>query len=129
MARYVFDKVMTGEEIQDLFQKDLGSEYRIQVKRNRIEIVQDTTKACILVFKEKDGRTECGSPSGYMPLGIPRTAIIFGSFAFLAVIFYQSNNYLTLAIGALILSLLMRLPSQSLVDKISEILRKVAREE
>lgn len=128
MVKFAFEKVMTGEELKDIIQKELGSEYRIQVKRNRIEIVQNTTKACLFVFKEKDGRTECSSPSGYMPLGLPRLVIIFASIAFLAVAFYQSNNYLVIVVGALILSLLMRLPSQILVEKVTEILRKLASE-
>ena len=126
MVRFAFEKMMTGEELRNIFQKELGSEYRVQVKRNRIEIVQDTTKACLFVFKENNGRTECSSPSGYMPLGIPRVVIIFASIALLALVFYQNNNYLIMVIGALILSLLMRLPSQPLVDKVTEILQKVA---
>jgi hypothetical protein len=129
VAKFVFNKIMTGEEISDILQKELDPSYRMNLKKNRIEIVQDTTKACIFLFKEKDGRTECTSPSGYMPLGLPRAVIIFGSIAILAVLFYQNNNYLILGIGALILSLLMRLPSQSLVEKVSGVLRKVANEE
>jgi hypothetical protein len=128
MVRYAFGKVVTGEELRDIFQKELGSEYRVQVKRNRIEIVQDGTKACIIAFKEENGRTECSSPSGYMPLGLPRTFIVFAGIGLLALAFYQNNNYLILVIGALILSLLMRLPSQSLVDKATEILHRVASE-
>ena len=128
MVKFVFEKIVTGEEIKDIFQKELGQSFRIQIKKNRIEIVQDTTKACIFIFKEKDGRTECSSPSGYMPLGLPRVAIIFASIVILSVAFYQNNNYLILGIGALILSLLMRLPSQSLVEKVTEILRKMASE-
>jgi len=119
---------MTGEELRDIFQKELGSEYRVQAKRNRIEIVQDSTKACVFAFKENNGRTECSSPSGYMPLGWPRTAIIFAAIGLLTLAFFQNNNYLILVIGALILSLLMRLPSQSLVDKVTEILRRMASE-
>ena len=129
MVKYVFEKVMTGEVIKDIFQKELGSGFRIQVKKNRIDIVQDTTKACIFLFKEEDGKTECSSPSGYMPLGLPRVVIIFVSIAVFSVTFYQSKNYLVLGVGALILSLLMRLPSQSLVEKVTEILRKVTQEE
>jgi len=128
MVKFVFEKIVTGEEIKDIFQKELGQSFRIQIKKNRIEIVQDTTKASIFIFKEKDGRTECSSPSGYMPLGLPRVAIIFASIVILSVAFYQNNNYLILGIGALILSLLMRLPSQSLVEKVTEILRKMASE-
>jgi hypothetical protein len=128
MKKYLFDKAMTGEELMAIFQKELGAEYRVQVKRNRIEIVQDTTKACLFVFKEKEGRTECSSPSGYMPLGLPRVAIIFAAIALLTLAFYQNNNYLILVVGALILSLLMRLPSQPLVDKVTGILGKVAGE-
>jgi hypothetical protein len=128
MKKYLFDKAMTGEKLMAIFQKELGAEYRVQVKRNRIEIVQDTTKACLFVFKEKEGRTECSSPSGYMPLGLPRVAIIFAAIALLTLAFYQNNNYLILVVGALILSLLMRLPSQPLVDKVTGILGKVAGE-
>jgi len=126
MVRFAFEKVMTGEELRDIFQKELGSEYRVQAKRNRIEIVQDTTKACLIVFRENNGRTECSSPSGFMPVGMPRTAIIFAAIGLMTLALYQNNNYLILVIGALILSLLMRLPSQSLVDKVTEILRRVA---
>ena len=126
MVKFAFERVMTGEELRDIFQKELGSEYRVQVKGHRIEIVQDTTKACLFVFKENNGRTECSSPSGYMPLGLPRVVIIFAAIALLALAFNQNNNYLILVIGALIISLLMRLPSQSLVDKVTEIFRKVA---
>jgi hypothetical protein len=57
MVKFVFEKVMTGEDIKDIFQKELGSEYHVQMKGNRIEIVQDTTKACLFVFKENNGRT------------------------------------------------------------------------
>ena len=126
MVKFAFDKVMTGEELRDIFQKELGSECRVRVKGHRIEIVQDTTKACLFVFKENNGRTECSSPSGYMPLGVPRVVIIFAAIGLLALAFNQNNNYLILVIGALIISLLMRLPSQSLVDKVTEIFRKVA---
>jgi len=128
MVRFVFEKILTGEELRDLFQKELGSEYRVQVKMNRIEIMQDTTKACLFVFKKNNGRTECSSPSGYMPLGVPRVAIIFAAVGLLTLAFYQNNNYLILVIGALILSLLMRLPSQSLVDKVTGIMRSMTSE-
>ena len=75
MVKFAFEKVMTGEELREMIQKELGSEYRVQVKRNRIEIVQDTTKACLFVFKENNGRTECSSPSGYMPLGLEHSVL------------------------------------------------------
>jgi len=126
MVRFAFEKVLTGEELKDIFQKELGSDYRVEVKRNRLEIVQDMTKACLLVFRENNGRTECSSPSGYMPPGVPRTAILFAAIGLFTLAFYQNNNFLILLIGALILSLLMRLPSQSLVDKVTGILRRAA---
>jgi len=128
MVRFAFEKILSGEELRDIFKKELGSEFRVQVKRNRIEIVQDSTKACLIVFRENNGRTECSSPSGFMPPGVPRIAILFAAIGLLTLAYFQNSNFLILLIGALILSLLMRLPSQSLVDKVTEILRRVASE-
>ncbi len=127
MVRFIFDKPLTGEEIRDIIQKELGSTFRVSIKKNRVEIIQDTTKACIFTFKRKESGTECSGPSGFMPLGLPRTATIIGSTALLTVVFYQSKNYLILGMGALILALLMRLPAQSLVEKVTGILKSVAR--
>jgi len=66
MARFVFDKIVTGDEIKGIIQKDLGSAFRVEVKKNRIEVVQDASKGCAILLREKDGRTSV-EPHGYMP--------------------------------------------------------------
>ncbi|MDP2966548.1 MAG: hypothetical protein Q8N39_11040 [Pelolinea sp.] len=126
MAKFVFDKIVTGEEIKGIIQKDLGPAYRVEVKKNRLEIVQDASKGCYIFFQDKDGSTVCRGPSGYMPFGVLRVAIVLGALALLTLVFYRSENYLVLGIGALLLSLLLRAPSRELVKRVAGILEKVA---
>jgi hypothetical protein len=128
MAKFAFDKIVTGEEIGDIIQKDLGPAFRVEVKTNRIEIVQDASKGCAIYLREKEGRTICRGPQGYMPSTGLRVAIPIGAFVLLFVI-GQSVGYLVVGIGVLpmiILYLLMKAPSQELVKRVAGILGKVA---
>ena len=130
MASYIFDKVMTGEEIKSIIQKDLGSAFRVEVKKNRIEIVQDASKGCLFQFQEKDGSTVCVGPYGSMLSFRLRAAIVFGVCALSLLAFFLSRGSLVVGIGAIPMIfaplLLIEAPSQILVKKVAGILEKVA---
>jgi hypothetical protein len=129
MTKYVFDRIMSGEEIRDMIQKELGLGFRVQVKINRIEIVQDASKACLFLFHEVDGRTECTNPSGYMPFGVLRIAVILVTLTLFFIVNVLTNNtsFIIFGLEALVIILLMRSPSQGLVKRVREILEKEAR--
>ncbi|MCX6559475.1 MAG: hypothetical protein NTZ26_03070 [Candidatus Aminicenantes bacterium] len=128
MGKYAFDKIMTGEEIKDIIQKELGPAFRMKVKPKRIEIIQDATKGCAVQVRERDGRTICRGPYGYMPSDGLRAAIIIGGFAAMFIL-GLSLGYFVVGIGVLpmaVLLLLMNAPSRPLVKRVAGILGKVA---
>ena len=95
--------------------------------RPRVEIVQNAAKGCFITTKEKDGKTICSGPHGFMPSGGLRVAIVLGFFALLFVI-GLSMGYLVIGIGfipAIIVMLLMKAPSRELVSKVSRIMARL----
>ena len=127
MAKYVFQRVVNAETVKGLLEKELGTTCRLEVKKNRIEIVQDAVKGCALLVKEKDGKTICTGPYGYMPSGGLRAAIVIGALAPLFVI-GLSVGYLVVGIGAIpavILVLLMKVPSRDLVRRVAGIMERL----
>lgn len=130
MAEFAFDKMVTGDEIKGILQKDLGSAFRVEVKKNRIDVIQDGLRGCVIKLRERDGKTICRGPGAYIPSGALRaviiSVIIIGEFAIL-FLFAVSMNYLFLLIAALapyILMLLMN--TQKHVKRVAGILEKVA---
>jgi hypothetical protein len=129
MAKIEFEKIMTFGEIKALLHKDLNSKISVEVKKNRIEVVQDSSKGCLILLGEKDGRTSVGL-TGYMPSGGLRAALTFipfGIWFFLLFFIAQSTSYLVIVLlGAalpIILITLMRAPSKDLVSRVELILR------
>jgi hypothetical protein len=129
MTKYVFDRIMSGEEIRDLMQKELGPEFHVKAIKNRIEIVQNASKACVFLFHEIDGKTECTNPGGYLPFGILRITMILGALASFFVINVLSNttSYIVFGLEGIVIVLLMRSSSQSLVKRVRGILENEAR--
>jgi len=128
MANIVFEKTMKMGDIQALLRKDLDSKISVEIKKNRIVVVQDSSKGCIILLGEKDGRTSAGL-SGYMPSGGLRAAITIPPFViwfFLIFSLSQTTNFFVIVmIGAvlpLILITIMKAPSQELVRKVEQIL-------
>jgi hypothetical protein len=129
MAKFVFHNMMTGEEIKDTLQKDLGPAFRVELKKKRMEIVQDALRACAVQCRQVEGRTVCQGPYGYIPSAGVRSAIILGALAMLFVI-GQIMGYLVIGIGVIpmiILMLIMKAPSQELVGRVTAILQNAAR--
>ena len=128
MAKFEFDRLVTAEEVKGDLEGALGAGYRYNVKRNRIEIVQDAAVGCIVVVREKHGRTVCIGPVGYMPSSGLRAAIIFGALVllFLAGL---AMGYLVIGIGAIpliLVTLIMKIPSRELVERVKKILERKA---
>lgn len=128
MAKVEFEKVMTAVEVKDLLQKHLGSKYSIKITKKRIEVAQDSSKGCLILLTEKDGRTSAGL-AGYMPSGGLRAAITIPPFViwfFLIFSLSQTTNFFVIVmIGAmlpLILITIMKAPSQELVRRVEQIL-------
>ena len=126
MGKIVFDRILTREEITDILKKNLGSAFQVEIKKNSIQVVQDASKGCLVLYQEKDGKTAV-ELSGYMPSGGLRAAIIIGFLVLLFIIGWQLG-FLIIGIGVipfLLMFLLMKLPSRSLVSRIEEILRNI----
>ncbi|MCJ7519516.1 MAG: hypothetical protein MUO42_07595 [Anaerolineaceae bacterium] len=127
MAVFKFKRIVSGEEIKGIIQKELGSTFGVEVRKNRIEVMQDACRGCLFLFQEKDGQTISSRPVGYMPSGGLRAAIVFGATAlFLLTYFLGKNTFvrITGAIPMIFASLLMRLPSRGLVKRVAGILEK-----
>ena len=126
MAKLVFKRIISLEEIKNILQKNLGSAFQVEVKNNHINVVQDASKGCLVLRREKEGSTTV-ELSGYMPSGGLRAAIILGIIVLLFIFGWQLG-YLVIGIGAipLILALLlMKIPSRSLVGRIEEIFKEL----
>jgi hypothetical protein len=129
MGKFVFPKIVTTEELRGMFEKELGSAYRVTVKKNMVEIVQDAAKGCAIQTKDKDGKTICSGPYSFMPSPKLALAVVLSFFVLLFVI-GLSMGYLVVGIGVLpmiVLFLLMKVPSQKLVKRVAGILEKLAR--
>lgn len=127
MAKFEFDRVVAGEELKGMVQEALGSGFRFALKKNRIQIVQDAAKGCVIQVREERGKTICKGPYGYMPSGGLRIAIILGAFVLLFII-GQAIGYLVFGIGAIpmiILVLIMKAPSQDLVRRVRGVLEEL----
>ena len=124
MARFVFNKIVTADEIKGLIQEGLGSGFRVEVKKNRIEVIQDASKGCTVLSREEAGRTSV-ELHGYMPSGGLRGAILLGTVVLLFSIGHSIAGYLAFGIGALP-TIMLVLPSQELVRRVVEIFGKVA---
>lgn len=129
MAYINFEKIMTVEEIQALLRNNLGSKISVEIKKKRIEVVQDASKGCVVMLGKKDGRT-FAMITGFMPSGGLRavlTIIPFGIWFFLLFSLAQSMNVLIIGLlGGLLPILLltiMRAPSRELVSRVERILR------
>lgn len=64
MEKFQFNKVVKGEEIKDMVEKELGLKFRYELKKmskgwSGIKIVQDRLRGCWVSYKEKEGRTIC----------------------------------------------------------------------
>lgn len=126
MGKIVFDRIVTQEEIMNILKKNLGSPFQIEIKKNTVQVVQDASKGCLVICQEKNKRTNV-ELTGYMPSGGLRAAIIIGLLVLLFIIGWQIG-YLIIGIGVLpflLMFLLMKVPSQSLVKRIEEILMKM----
>jgi hypothetical protein len=129
MAKFEFDRIVTIEEIKSMVEKALGSGFQIALKKNRIEIVENATKGCVIQVGEKQGRTFCKGPFGYMPSGGLRAALIFGALVILFLI-GLAVGYLVVGIGAIpmiILILIMKAPSQELVRRVTGVLETLTK--
>ena len=127
MAVFKFERIVTGEEIKEVIQKELGSTFSVEIRKNRIEVVQDASRGCLFLFQEKDGQTISSRPVGYMPSGGLRAAIVFGVTALFLLTYFLGKDTLVRIIGAIPMifaSLLMRLPSRGLVKRVAGILEK-----
>jgi len=125
VAKFVFDKIVTGDEIKGIIQKDLGSDFRVEVKENRIQVVQDALRVVQFSCENKDGKTVCQGPYGDVSIGL-RLAIFLGAAVLLSLI-GASMGYLVIVPGALpmiILALLRKAPSRALVARVAGILGK-----
>lgn len=64
MEKFQFNKVVKGEEIKDMLEKELGSKFNYELKKmnkgwSGIKIVQDHLRGCWVSYQEKEGRTIC----------------------------------------------------------------------
>ena len=126
MTEFAFDKMVTGDEIKGILQKDLGSAFRVEVKKNRIEVIQDALRGCVIKLRERDGKTICRGPGGYIPPGAFRVVIIIGALV-LFFLFVVSMNFLLFLI--IVLMPFISIPlmnSQKHVKRVAGILEKVA---
>jgi hypothetical protein len=126
-GRFVFDKIVTPEKLREMLENEMGSDYRITVKKGRIEIVQDASSGCVIQTKDKNGKTVCSGPYGFMPSGGLRAALIIGVFALFFIIGLRMG-YLVIGIGLIpliILMLLMKAPSRELVSNVSDVMKRI----
>lgn len=124
MAKVEFGKIIAIETIKELLEKELGPEFEIKIKKNRIVIVQDSTKGCSIRLKEKNGATICKGPYGSMPSFGLR---MLYSLANIALIYYLIWNmgYIGIAISLLpstLMVLIIRTPSLQLVNNVKDII-------
>jgi len=131
MAKFEFDRIVTGEEIKVMIEKDLGSGFRVEVKKNRIEIAQDGLRGCFIQWREKEGRTICVGPSAYQPSVGLRNAVMIGPMV-LTEIIALSMGYLVVGIlPAIVISMVAFLIalslSRELVKRVAGILERIAR--
>jgi len=126
MAKFEFDKIVTVEEMKNMIEKDLGSEFHVKVNNNRIEIKQDATKGCAIQLQEKDGKTIC-KPYGYMPSGGIRLAITFPLIAGSVLVGFASGYVIIGGLGPVLAILIMKAPSLELVERVSKFFEKLAR--
>jgi hypothetical protein len=131
MAKFEFDRLVTGEEIKGMIEKDLGSGFRVEVKKNRIEIAQDGLRGCFIQWREKEGRTICVGPSAYQPSVGLRTAVMIGPIVLLEII-AVSMGYLVVGIlPAIVIGwiafLIAGSLSRELVRSVAGILERIAR--
>ena len=130
MAKFEFDRIVTGEEIKGIIEKDLGSAFRVQLNKKRVEIVQDGLRGCLISFEEKNGRTICKGPFRYIPSVGLRVATQFGPFVLVEII-ALSMGYLFVGIfpacvlGTVVFVIVYSL-SGELVKRVTGMLEKVA---
>lgn len=143
MAKYEFDRVVTGEELKGMVEKALGSGFWFAVKKNRIEIVQDAARGCIIQVREKDGRTICKGPYVYTPSVGIRIVALGLVFLWCVVILTIIRKYVSKyvgedVIGALLIIIsavlsafltarIMVAPSQKLARRVGEVLEELAK--
>ena len=53
MVNFEFDRIVMGEEFKSMMVKELGAEFRVEIKKNRIGIVQNAAKGCAIILWEK----------------------------------------------------------------------------
>jgi hypothetical protein len=126
MAKIVFERIMSLGEMKDILQTNLGSDFLVEIKNNYIQVVQDSSKGCLVFLREKDGRTSVGL-SGSMPSFGLQLAIMLGMIVLIFVI-GMSKGISEIGGGALGIAvwfLLIKLPSQKLVKRIGGILEKI----
>jgi hypothetical protein len=129
MAKFVFDRIVTGEEIKGLIQEDLGTAFRVEVKKGRLEIEQDGSRGCTVQLRDKDGRTSA-VPAGYMPSPGLRAVMVLPVPLVMAFVLLQPFAPLVAggaaALAVFIALSLMRAPSRQLVTRVSGILGRVS---
>lgn len=126
MAKFIFNRIVSREEIKNILQKHLDSVFQVELKNNNINVVQDASKGRLVLSREKDGVTTI-ELSGYMPSGGLRAAIILGVMALLFIIGLQIG-YIVIGIGVipvLLALFLMKAPSRFLVRRIEEIFTEI----
>jgi hypothetical protein len=128
MAKFVFDKILTGDEIKGILQKGLSSDFRVEAKKNRIQVVQDALRGCVIKLRENDGKTTCRGPHGYVPSIWLRLAMCLGCLVLMFLMVQaQGNSFIwngvmPFAIPFTILILLIKVPSRELVGRVEGIL-------
>ena len=67
MAKFICHRRMTREEIQNIFQKELGPSFRVKTKDKRIVILKNLFMGFTIHVNQNNGQTICTGPCHYFP--------------------------------------------------------------